>query len=216
VAYAIGEGAVLVASTGNDGDTRDGSLVAPVNCPGVLGVGAIDVDARPWSKTQRSSFADVAAPGVHMRTVDVRRRPAHSDGTSDATALASGAVALVWSRYPTLTNRQVVARLLATVRDTGEAGKDDRTGYGIVRPYQAITTDVPADAPNPVFDELQAVATTASASARGADAPDASVPGGLPGWLPRALVAGVVVVAVLVAAVGVAVALGRRRGVSRP
>src|SRR5262249_59711542 len=78
-----------------------------------------------------------------------------SNGTSDATALVSGAIALVWSKYPRLTNRQVVARILATLKDDADqAGHDDAVGGGIVRPYNAITRAIPANAPNPVFDEL--------------------------------------------------------------
>ena len=208
VAYAIGKGAVLVAATGNEG-AGNPDLVAPVNCPGVLGVGAIDADARPWARTQVTPFADVAAPGVHMRTIDVKGRAAHSDGTSDASALTAGAVALVWSKYPGLTNRQVVARLLATARDTGDPGRDDRTGYGIVRPYQAITTDVPADAPNPVFDEQAAAVASPSGTAA------APVPAAPPARRrilgPLVVVAGLVVLGGLVLAVVLAAALGRRR-----
>ena len=212
VAYALERGAVLVASSGNEGEVGGEDVRQPVNCPGVLGVGAVDIDARPWSKTQVSRYADVAAPGVRMRSMDVKGRIGFSSGTSDAAALVSGAVALVWSKDPTLTNRQVVARLLATARDAGAPGKDDRTGYGIVRPYQAITADVPPDAPNPVFDEVVAAATASATAAAPAFAPSSPRGGGPAGWLPGLLVGGAVGVGgLVVGAALVAAARSKRR-----
>jgi subtilisin family serine protease len=157
VAYAVRKGAVVVASTGNEGNLGNQSLY-PANCRGALSVGAVDLGRHIWPKSQRQSYVDVAAPGVHMRAVDSGGGHGYSDGTSDAAALVSGAIALVWSRYPQLTNRQVVARVLATLKDDADQpGRDNATGGGIVRPYPAITQRIPANAPNPVFDELAAL-----------------------------------------------------------
>lgn len=58
------------------------------------------------------------------------------------------------ARFPEMPARQVVGRLLATAKDAGAPGKDDQTGYGIVRPLNALTENVPADAPNPVYEEV--------------------------------------------------------------
>ncbi|MEP7019228.1 MAG: S8 family serine peptidase [Pseudonocardiales bacterium] len=158
VRYAIGKGAVIVASAGNE--ARKGNPpFYPATCAGVLSVGAVDGSKRPWPDSERQTYVDVAAPGVNMVDVNFAGQLGFSEGTSDSAALVSGAVALVWSKFPKLTNRQVVARLLATVtEDASTPGKDLATGYGIVRPLQAITTDVPANAPNPVFDEVAATA----------------------------------------------------------
>jgi type VII secretion-associated serine protease mycosin len=162
VRYAVGKGAVVVASAGNEG--RKGNPPDfPAACPGVLAVGAVDGSKRPWPDSQRQPYVDVAGPGVHIFAEDLAGASGFADGTSASAALVSGAVALVWSRFPRLTNRQVVARLLATVSDdAGTPGRDRATGYGIVRPYNAITTDVAANAPNPVFDELKATSPPAA------------------------------------------------------
>ena len=163
VRYAIDKGAIVVAAAGNfalEGNPPD----EPAACPGVLAVGAIDGSKRPWVKSERQSYVDVAAPGVNIAAQNLAGESGLADGTSASTALVSGAAALVWSKFPTLTNRQVVARLLATVSDdAGTPGKDDVTGYGIVRPYNAIVTNVAANAPNPVFDEPKTAAPTTSA-----------------------------------------------------
>jgi type VII secretion-associated serine protease mycosin len=153
VQYAVNKGAVLVAAAGND-KLNGNPSPTPASCPGVLTVGAVDADMNSWEKSNTGPFVDVAAPGVHIVSVDNQGQEGITGGTSDASALVSGAVALVWSKYPNLTNRQVVARILATTRDIGPDGRDDASGYGIVRPWNAIATNVPADAPNPVYDAL--------------------------------------------------------------
>jgi subtilase family protein len=174
VVYAVRKGAVVVASAGNEGD---GANLAqyPANCLGVLSVGAVDVGRHVWPSSQRQPYVDVAAPGVHMRAVDDHGNQGFSDGTSDSAALVSGAVALVWSKYPHLSNRQVVARILATLRDDADQpGRDTATGGGIVRPYPAITQRIPANAPNPVFDELAGLPSPGGAPTASQPAPNPS------------------------------------------
>ena len=151
--YALAHDVVLVASAGNDGDGRNAGE-APARCPGVLSVGAVDDQGRPWRRTGRQAYVDVAAPGVDIASPDKRGHAEYGDGTSYAAALVSGAVALVRARFPDMSARQVVMRLLATAKDAGAPGRDDQTGYGIVRPLNALTESVPADAPNPVYDEV--------------------------------------------------------------
>jgi type VII secretion-associated serine protease mycosin len=222
VRYAIGKGAVVVAAAGNEGNTTNQALF-PADCPGVLAVGAVDGAKRPWEQTQRQPYVDVAAPGVDMFNENLAGDSGTSDGTSESTALVSGVIALVWSKFPSLTARQVVARVLATVTDDAvHPGKDEYAGYGIARPYDAIVTNVPADAPNPVFDELNA-APSSSAGLPSAVTfsrnPTASVPA------PAAtsssgsntgLLVGIVGAALVVVLILVAVLLARRRRPATP
>ena len=154
VRYAVDKGAVVVAAAGNGGDVSN-SPEYPAACAGTVAVGAINGSKHVWAKSQRQPYVDVAAPGVSIPSINATGQAGSSDGTSDAAALVSGAVALVWSKFPDLTNRQIVAKLLATVTDDADTpGKDNATGYGVVRPDDAIKTPVPTDAPNPIFDEL--------------------------------------------------------------
>jgi subtilisin family serine protease len=108
----------------------------------------------PWRRTQRQQYVDVAGPGSNIVSIDKYGGRRLSEGTSDAAALVSGAVALLRARFPEMPARQIVTRLLATAKDAGAPGRDDQTGYGIVRPLNALTEDVPADAPNPVYEEV--------------------------------------------------------------
>ena len=77
-------------------------------------------------------------------------------GTSTATAFTSAALALIRSAHPTESARQSVSRLLYTAQDVHTEGRDDVTGYGLIRPDKAITTDVPPGFANTVYDRLDA------------------------------------------------------------
>ncbi|TDB75715.1 peptidase S8 [Actinomadura sp. KC216] len=153
VAYALGKGAVIVAGAGNDGELGNVSN-SPANCKGVLAVGAVDGRGNPWEKTQRQPYVMVAAPGVETVTVLRDGNLYPGSGTSDAAALTSAAVALIRAKHPQMTNREVVRQLIASAADLYKKGKDDRTGYGMIRPYRPLAGKVPQGTANPVFDEF--------------------------------------------------------------
>ncbi|HLV58383.1 MAG TPA: S8 family serine peptidase [Natronosporangium sp.] len=160
IRYAVERDAILVASSGN---AAGGPHDMPGLCPGVLTVGATDALLEPWERSHRSEYVDVTGPGVYISSVGIEGQVRYANGTSDAAALVSGAVALVRSHFPDASADEVLRRIIATARDLpadAPDGWDEATGYGIVRPYHALTERVPPDAPNPVFDELAALAPT--------------------------------------------------------
>jgi type VII secretion-associated serine protease mycosin len=152
VSYAVEKDVVIVAAAGNSGDTNN-PPETPANCAGVFAIGAVDSRLKAWSGTQKQDYVAAAAPGVNIALVASGGRQGVSrGGTSPAAALTSAAVALVRSKFPDMSARDVVQRIIFTARDAGPAGHDEQTGYGIVRPYNALTVaSVPKDAPNPVF-----------------------------------------------------------------
>ncbi|MBC6457981.1 S8 family serine peptidase [Actinomadura sp. HBU206391] len=174
VGYAIERDVVIVAAAGNDGDTTNAS-VFPANCSGVLAVGAVDYRFRPWAKTQRQPYVAVAAPGAQVGSVlrDGEFHPS-SGGTSSATALTSAAVALVRSKFRAMPARDVVQRIIASAGDVGAPGKDRQTGYGLIRPYRALTQSAPKNAPNPVFAAYDKWAAANKADAAGRSKADGS------------------------------------------
>ncbi|MEU5883505.1 S8 family serine peptidase [Spirillospora sp. NPDC047279] len=116
VSYAVSRD-VVVASAGNEGRARDWRSM-PANCPGVLAAGGLDGLVKPWSGTTPGEYVTAAAPAVHVPSIDnsgVFRKPGLV-GTSAATALTSGVVALVSSRYPEMPTREIVQRILATIQ----------------------------------------------------------------------------------------------------
>jgi hypothetical protein len=101
-----------------------------------------------WSS--RHPYLTVAAPGVNIPTISrVPGQAFYGDGTSQAAAITSAGLAMIWSKYPNLTGRQVVARLLATL--DAQPTRNPASGYGSIDVERAVTANIPVDAPNPVF-----------------------------------------------------------------
>jgi type VII secretion-associated serine protease mycosin len=152
VAYAIKRDVVVVAGAGNDGHSSNPSN-SPANCAGVLAIGGVDFRFNPFVKTQRQPYVAAAAPATQVGSV-LKDGEFHTSegGTSSATALTSAAVALVRSKFPDMSAREVVQRIIASARDVGPQGRDNQTGYGLIRPSRALAGSVPKNSPNPVFD----------------------------------------------------------------
>jgi subtilisin family serine protease len=146
--YALRKGAILFAAGGNRGP-RDDAVEEPGVCLGVVSVGAVDKAGTVARFSSRHRYLTMTAPGVDIASTGPGGTPFSGDGTSQATALASAAAALVWSKYPDLSASQVVARMLATL-DGHRAQVDPAYGYGTLDAYRAVTANVPADAPDPV------------------------------------------------------------------
>ncbi|GAA4609515.1 hypothetical protein GCM10023195_38460 [Actinoallomurus liliacearum] len=213
VAYAAQKDVVVVAGAGNSGTTTN-SPITPANCAGVLAVGAISGKKLAWNQSEHQSYVAVAAPGVGVGSVgkDGRFAP-NGNGTSAASALTSGAVALIRSKYPNLSAREVVQKIINTTVEAGPAGHDDYTGSGAVVPIWALTKDVDKAAPNPPYQRLdQWLATHGKNLATGpahSAKPAAKKSGSGSG---SGLVIGIVAAVVLVVIVVVVVLLARRRG----
>jgi subtilisin family serine protease len=175
VIYAISKGAILVAAAGNSG-LAGSPTEEPGVCLGVVTVGAVNSAGAVAPFSSRHPYTTVAAPGVNIPSLGRIAGQAYTgQGTSQATALASAALALIWSKYPTLTGRQVLARLLATL-DEPHNPADPAYGYGQINPQRAIATDVPATAPNVVFDAVDPfVALTTARAAEVAPVPPAPI-----------------------------------------
>src|SRR5262249_47652649 len=94
---AIRRGVLVVAAAGNDG--CECSHV-PAALPGVLAVGAMDAQGRPlessnWGAAYRST--GLLAPGADLVAALGADDRVGVAGTSFATAIVSGAAALLWS-----------------------------------------------------------------------------------------------------------------------
>jgi subtilisin family serine protease len=149
--HALSKGAIVVAAAGNDGPVTN-TVEEPAVCLGVVSVGALDSGGNVASFSSRHPYLTMSAPGVNVPSLS--RVPGEGfagDGTSQATAIASAVFALVWSKYPTLTNRQVVARVLATLDDK-RTTRDPAYGYGRLDAGRAVTAALGTDLLNPVFD----------------------------------------------------------------
>ncbi|WP_084337914.1 S8 family serine peptidase [Actinomadura oligospora] len=154
ISYALKHDVVLVAAAGNTGDTENEPDL-PASCPGVLGVGGVTKELRPWKGTQRQNYVTIAAPGADMSLVDKHGRLHGGFGTSSASALTSAAIALIRAKNPGMPARTIVQRLFATARPIGAPGWNDRTGFGLLNIAAAIDPvkhPVPATARNPLYE----------------------------------------------------------------
>lgn len=212
VEYAAKKDVVIVAAAGNSGDNGNKPNY-PASCPGVVAVGALGQDGKPWKSTQKQPYVTVGAPGANVGYLGKEGRAYRSGaGTSQATALASGAIALVRSHYPNLSARQVVQRITATAKDFGPPGKDDLVGYGVISIPRALKQDVPANAPNPVYQRLDKVMAGKKAGA-GATKPTAAGEEDSGGF-PVLIVGGVVVVLLVLGGGAFLLMRGRRKPAS--
>jgi subtilisin family serine protease len=150
VYYALGKGAVLLAAAGNHG-LGTNAVEEPGVCLGVVSVGAVDQAGAAADFSSKHRYLTLAAPGVDIASLSRVPGSAYSgDGTSQATAIAAGVVALVWSKYPKLTGEQIVTRVLATL-DQRRTKRDTGIGFGVINAYRAVTGRVPSGALNPVY-----------------------------------------------------------------
>ncbi|WP_377271300.1 S8 family serine peptidase [Peterkaempfera sp. SMS 1(5)a] len=178
VAYAQQHDVVLVAGSGNDGS---GMPLYPASDAGVVAVGSIGKDLKVWNRSNYGPHLTLVAPGSDIVTAGGSDYGL-SDGTSNSTAFVSAAAALIRSKYPKLTAGQVVNRLVKTavVPDELKGAKlpDQHYGYGIIRPYRALTDDIPAGpAAGPLPQSSTGSGPTSSDTGAKPGDPGSSTPG---------------------------------------
>ena len=212
IQYAEKRDIVLVASSGNSGSPK---LDWPAAYPGVVAVGAVDVNGKPWVDSNYGAGLTLVAPGVNIVAAGANSDSEYrvSDGTSDAAAYVSAEAALVRAEYPGLTAGQVVNRMVkSAVNPTGRV-HDDHYGYGIIRPDAALTFKIPAGPPGgPLGQGGAAVGAEKAPQGDSAAVVGAGGQGGkAKGGVARAVVAGVVGAGAVVGAGGVWWVWRRRR-----
>ncbi|MFF8401812.1 type VII secretion-associated serine protease mycosin [Streptomyces sp. NPDC015684] len=143
VDFAIGQKVVIVASAGNDGLGGNVKVTYPASYPGVLAVAASDRNNERAPFSQSGDFVGVAAPGVDMISTVPGNGHCSDNGTSFSAPYVAGVAALLKSKYPHWTTRQVVAQIEQTA-ERSIPGKDMRVGWGVVDPVRALTAVDPA------------------------------------------------------------------------
>ncbi|MNX81893.1 Thermophilic serine proteinase precursor [compost metagenome] len=161
VKYALSKGAVLVAAMGNNGTGQESY---PAAYPGVISVGATDINDKVTSFSQYGKWISVTAPGYSILSSFPSYRVSgltqyeknkagmekygmkmalgycYMTGTSQATPHVSGIAALMRASNPSLTPAQIKAKLeSAAVRTAGMSGSfDTHYGYGRVDALKSL------------------------------------------------------------------------------
>lgn len=162
VAGAVAKGVVVVVGTGNDGAQDPSDSLASVN--GTVGVGASDSGGRIQSFSNYGRGLAVMAPGDRITAHDFATgQTADFYGTSYATPIVAGFVAVSMQRWPQASGNQIVQSLVATAT-TGP------TGQPLISPKGLDTTD-PAQYPdtNPLMDKFPGTEPSAQTVADYAD-----------------------------------------------
>jgi hypothetical protein len=141
---ALNRGVVVVASSGNSGDSvgaRSGQAPYsfPADYPGVLGVAAVSQSGSAANFSSDNLSVQVGAPGVDVPAQGRDGQYWLVSGTSPACALTAGVAALIKARYPHLAPALVVQAITSSAQNQPVGGYDDKVGFGTVDAAAALT-----------------------------------------------------------------------------
>ncbi|NUP75478.1 MAG: S8 family serine peptidase [Sinomonas sp.] len=148
--YAEQKDVVIVAAAGNRaaGNIQVG---APATIPGVLTVAGLDrQEHASLDASSQGVSIGVAAPAEQLVGGMPDGTYASWAGSSGATPIVAGVAALIRSKWPQMSAKQVIQRIVGTAKDAGAPGHDPIYGYGILNAEAALTADVPETAANPL------------------------------------------------------------------
>lgn len=155
---AYSEGIVLVASSGNDGETATPTApIYPAAYANVISVGSVNSDGSRSNYSSYGSTLDVVAyvgqggvNGSIWQTTNacystcnknnIDDNPAtqkNAIGTSFASPQVAALAGLILANYPSLTPEGVYQRIIQTAVNLGPISWDQETGWGAVNFYRA-------------------------------------------------------------------------------
>ena len=150
--YAMENDVVVVAAAGNRGSGTV-EVGAPATMPGVLTVSGVDENgSASWDASAQGITIGVAAPSEELVGVIPGGQYVTWSGTSGATPIVAGIVALVRAAHPELDAANVINRVVMSARDVGPAGADFTYGFGLVDAEAAVEDDIAAVDENPMGD----------------------------------------------------------------
>lgn len=135
---ASSAGLMLVAAAGNGGSPV---IDSPANCPGVIAIGATDIDdtQAPFSNSGTEMLTrGLVAPGVDVYTTNINGGYASATGTSFSSPLTAGLAALLWSVDPSTTASRIFEVMKDSADDLGPPGADLDFGWGRINAFKAM------------------------------------------------------------------------------
>lgn len=127
MSYASSEGAIIVASAGNE---PTGKAMYPAAYAGVLGIAATVEDGSYWEQSNHGDFIFAAAPGKAVLPTLEGSDHGVFGGTSISSALVAGTIARYMSLNPDATPENIVERLEQSLSPS--AGGDLYRGQGVM------------------------------------------------------------------------------------
>jgi len=133
--YAVVHGVPVVVAAGNFGTLG-------VSYPGcisyAMAIGAVTASDVRASFSGVGASVALVAPGVGLYSSFLGAGYATKDGTSQATPVVTGTIALLKEAFPNASMSDLQKALITTAADLGDPGKDQRYGWGRVHPSQAL------------------------------------------------------------------------------
>lgn len=111
--------------------------------PAAVAVSSSNKAGEHDGKTSYGDGLNLLAPGtdVPLGWAAGRQYYTATGSTSVATAIASGTMALIKAKHPEAGVQELVDRLQLTTTDVAPKGWDQKTGFGVVNPVAALTTE---------------------------------------------------------------------------
>lgn len=138
VNYAHDLGVILVAASGNEGNSE---YMYPASYDHVISVGAVDSNMNIADYSNFNPKVDISAPGSGIITTDIDEAYVYASGTSLAAPQVTAVIALFQSYLPGYSDEQTINRIFDAATDRGAIGQDDYYGFGIINAYQAMLVD---------------------------------------------------------------------------
>ena len=184
--YAMQNDVVIVAAAGNRGSGTT-TVGAPATMPGVLTVAGVDRNGEAsFDASSQGITIAVAAPSEELVGAVPGGGYVVWNGTSGATPIVAGVVALVMSAHPGLDAANVINRIVQTAKDAGDTGTDAIYGFGLIDAEAAVADpDIPRVESNPMGDLAEWITVY-----RRADATPAPLPSFSPAPTPAPIAAG--------------------------
>jgi len=147
--YAMEKGVIVVAAAGNRGSGTT-EVGAPATMPGVVVVAGVDQNGiASFDASSQGITLSVAAPSEGLVGAAPGGGYYSWAGTSGATPLVAGVLALIKASHPTLSAGNIINRLTATARSKGNPIV---YGSGLFDASAAVSAAVPSVATNPADD----------------------------------------------------------------
>ena len=153
IMYAHNHGVVVVASAGNDGDTR---YNYPASYENVISVGSVSAANTVSSFSNKNDKVDVTAPGVNVPSDSLTGGITTKTGTSQAAPWVTGLASLLFGMEKFNQNPDAIEEAIEnSATDLGDPGRDNSYGFGMINLLAAINyifaTPVPTfAAPTPI------------------------------------------------------------------
>ena len=148
--YAFENDVVVVAAAGNRIDGTE-QVSAPASIPGVISVAGLDLNGLPSENFSTDGLTiGVTAPAEELIGAFPGGEYRMWSGTSGATPIVSGMVALIRSMYPEMDAANVVNRVISSASKNGFEGYSTSYGHGVIDANEALLAEIPPVTENPL------------------------------------------------------------------